>query len=160
DGTLDPTFGKGGKVTTEGLYGCSGANALVLQPDGKLVAAGWSRKRGTDPSAGVLIRYNADGSVDRGFGKRGKGTSMLEAARGLVLQSDSKLVQAGESGSSDTPVCALIRYTRSGAPDPTFGKAGKATTAPSLGSCSVDATAGQRDGKLVAASYIAGLLLR
>src|SRR5207249_2855146 len=35
DGTLDPTFGKGGKVTTEGLYGCSGANALVLQPDGK-----------------------------------------------------------------------------------------------------------------------------
>ena len=46
------------------------AYALALQPDGKLLAAGTSRKG--SQSLFALARYNPDGSLDPGFGVGGK----------------------------------------------------------------------------------------
>ncbi len=42
------------------------AHASVLQPDGKIVAAGGSNASGTNDFA--LARYNADGLLDTSFG--------------------------------------------------------------------------------------------
>ena len=40
NGTLDPSFGNHGRVTTDFPGGADAAHALVIQADGKLVAAG------------------------------------------------------------------------------------------------------------------------
>src|SRR5207249_11295173 len=70
NGSLDTSFGTGGKVTTAiGSVDDEGF-ALVLQPDGKLVAAGYtSGGNGTDFA---LVRYIADGSLDRSVGTGGQ----------------------------------------------------------------------------------------
>ena len=72
DGSLDPTFGDAGKVTTD-LSDFDHADAVALQPDGKIVVAG-SAFRGSQPGEIVfgLARYNRDGSLDTGFGTGGK----------------------------------------------------------------------------------------
>jgi uncharacterized delta-60 repeat protein len=101
DGTLDASFGTGGTVTTD-LIG--GANALVVQADGKLVAAGVA---GNDFG---LARYNPNGALDASFGIGGTVTtdfaSDSDAAFALAVQADGKLVAAGGTGSA----FALARY--------------------------------------------------
>jgi len=142
DGSLDSSFGTDGKVITN--FGSSNDQvlALVLQPDGKLVAAGGSNGNF------ALARYNANGSIDSSFG--GGGTvstnfgSFGGAAYALVLQPDGKLVAAG----SGIPNFALARYTASGSLDPTFGSGGKVIT--DFGGDAY-ALVLQPDGKLVAA---------
>src|SRR6266566_313079 len=65
NGTLDPTFGSGGLVTTD-FGGSDQANGIALQPDGKIVVVG--------PLQGKIgvARYNTDGSLDSTFGSGGK----------------------------------------------------------------------------------------
>jgi uncharacterized delta-60 repeat protein len=73
DGTLDTTFGKGGKVVTGFLNrlgsaaSSSNAEAVGIQADGKVVAAGLGN--GYDFA---LARYNTSGRLDGTFGRRGK----------------------------------------------------------------------------------------
>src|SRR5215813_1162295 len=73
-GVLDPTFGAGGTVTTGfGNNTNTSARVLVIQPDGKLIAAGDSENPATT-SVGYydLARYNPDGSLDNTFGSKGE----------------------------------------------------------------------------------------
>ncbi len=156
NGSLDPTFGVGGKVTTDGGV----AEALVLQPDGKLVAAGGSAT-GVDIADFALARYLPDGSLDAGFGIGGKITTdfglQAERAYALVLQPDGKLVAAG-SGTHGPAVAfdfALARYLPDGSLDATFGTDGTVVTDLGGVDDNVYALVLQPDGKLVAAG-IAG----
>src|SRR5262245_31599334 len=71
-GTLDPSFGTGGKVTTD-FGGSEGVSSLALQPDGKIVAAGGASINGS--SVFALARYNSDGALDASFGTGGKVTT-------------------------------------------------------------------------------------
>ena len=148
DGTLDGGFGSAGKVLTNSSPGSDdSALAVGLQPDGKIVAAGPSGS-----SFGVA-RYNANGTLDAGFGSGGTvttafGTDTFDQPAALAIQPDGKIVVAG---SSDTFI-ALARYTVNGALDAGFGIGGKVTTA--FGTASSDqasAMAVQSDGKLVLA---------
>src|SRR5437868_14905206 len=68
-GDLDPTFGSGGKVGTAIGSGHDDANAMVLQPDGKIVAGGWTVS-GANYLFG-LARYNSNGTLDTSFGSGG-----------------------------------------------------------------------------------------
>src|SRR5262249_36878452 len=70
DGSLDSSFGTGGVVTTD-LGGQDFARALVLQPDGKLVAAGFSTG---SPGQLALVRYLPNGHLDGSFGNGGIAT--------------------------------------------------------------------------------------
>ena len=73
------------------------ANALALQPDGKLVAAGVALGNPSGSDFG-LARYNSDGSLDGTFGASGKVVTSFgpfDAAFALALQPDGKLVAAG-----------------------------------------------------------------
>jgi uncharacterized delta-60 repeat protein len=65
NGRLDATFGVEGKVRT--ALGTDGASALALQADGKIVVIGKVYQEYTGVDYGVL-RYNADGGLDEGFG--------------------------------------------------------------------------------------------
>src|SRR4051794_21715414 len=71
-GGLDPTFGNGGKVLTDFGNGNDSnefASALALQPDGKIVAAGYRFFGNSSGGADMLIvRYNTDGTLDSTFG--------------------------------------------------------------------------------------------
>src|SRR5262245_32550126 len=62
DGSLDPAFGTGGIVHTP--IPNAEVHALLLQPDGKLVAGGTGGKF-------LLVRYLPDGSLDPTFGTGG-----------------------------------------------------------------------------------------
>ena len=84
DGTLDLSFGNNGQVTTD-LGSDASANALALQPDGKLVVAGTQLHCGVDdlPSRTemILARYQSDGSLDTNFGSDGAGLVALQSNR-------------------------------------------------------------------------------
>src|SRR6516162_2663003 len=71
-GQLDPTFGSGGKVTTDLFGGTDTVVALALQPDGKIIAAGVSFDALVVAHVFGIVRYNADGSIDPSFGVGGK----------------------------------------------------------------------------------------
>ncbi|TMB40384.1 MAG: hypothetical protein E6J55_21300 [Deltaproteobacteria bacterium] len=151
-GSLDSTFGAGGKTTTSFGTGSADIYALVLQPDGKLVAAGSD----VSQSAFALVRYNANGSLDPTFGMSGTASTPIgidtSGASALVLQSDGKLVAAGNAWKDSVDAdFAVVRYNTNGSLDATFGAGGKVTT--SIGSDEDDAyaLALQPDGKLVAA---------
>src|SRR5215208_8212246 len=72
-GDLDPTFGAGGTVTTD-LGGYESAHAVAVQPDGKLVVAGFAGQSDAPSVFGdiCVVRYTPDGSLDTGFGSGGK----------------------------------------------------------------------------------------
>jgi uncharacterized delta-60 repeat protein len=165
DGTLDRTFGSGGLVTADfsGTIGDvnAGATAVAVQPDGKVVIAG----RVSDPTlarpAAGLIRLNADGSLDAGFGAGGKVLatgSPMPGAMDMALQADGRIVIAGEdNGGSGNLVVA--RFNGDGSPDLDFGSAGSATTPVSAqgiwaGWFSPRPLAIQDDGRIVAAGVI------
>jgi uncharacterized delta-60 repeat protein len=162
NGSLDRTFGTGGKVTTAFGRRSAGANALVRQPDGKLVAAGntYTYNGSKVLEDFVLARYKPDGSLDRSFGRGGKVTTAFGSdyneAWALVQQPDGKLVAAGVSFNGSDYVFSLARYKRNGSLDPSFGTGGKVTTGlgafpTPVGRGGVDALLLQPDGKLVAA---------
>jgi uncharacterized delta-60 repeat protein len=102
DGSLDPSFGTGGKVTTDFGGADDHGYSVALQSDGKIVVAGFSVNYGIDNSNFALVRYATDGSLDPSFGTDGKVITDLGAAadqgRSVALQSDGKIVMAGFSG--------------------------------------------------------------
>jgi uncharacterized delta-60 repeat protein len=158
DGSLDTNFNGTGKVTTAiGGSGEDAVNALTLQPDGKLVAAGTSWNGSKYVFA--LARYNPDGSLDTGFGFNGTGkvttafSSANDLANALVLQPDGKLVAAGTSGNGGNSDLALARYNPDGSLDTSFNGTGEVTSGIGSGDDGASALALQPDGKLVAAGH-------
>jgi uncharacterized delta-60 repeat protein len=156
DGSLDASFGTGGLLRTDFAGGNDNAQAVVLQGDGKIVAAGYATS-GTSNFA--LARYNTDGSLDTTFGQGGKvmtdfqnGTDISE---GVALQADGKLVVAGFTYPrfSSVPKFALARYNVDGSLDTGFGTNGKVTTVLAGNQDVAEAVALQADGKIVVAGY-------
>jgi uncharacterized delta-60 repeat protein len=142
DGSLDPTFGSGGKVLTD--FGApSNVAAVALMTDGRIVAAGDTSL--LDDSYDVaLARYLANGSLDATFDGDGKvvvdfGAGNSDGASDLVVQGDGTVVVAGTvdvSGAGE-PDFLLARFGLDGAldtegVDPSldapFGSGGKVIT--------------------------------
>jgi len=155
DGTLDTTFDTDGKVTTAIGSGSDSANAIAIQSEGKIVAAGYYFN-GTDFDFAV-VRYNIDGTLDTTFDTDGKVTTAIgsgtDVARAIAIQSDGKIVAAGSYYNGADNDFALVRYNTDGTLDTTFDTDGKVTTAIGSGSDSANAIAIQSDGKIVAAGY-------
>jgi uncharacterized delta-60 repeat protein len=154
-GSLDTSFGTGGKVTTVLGTNYSSATAVAVQTDGKIVAVGESYD-GT-PFAFGLARYNVDGSLDTSFGTGGKVTTAFgtvgDTPLAVVIQTDGKIVAVGYSNTSSGPVFALARYKIDGSLDESFGPGGKVTTAIGTRGAVAYAAAIQSDGKIVVAGY-------
>jgi uncharacterized delta-60 repeat protein len=134
DGSLDPTFDGDGILTTH-LGGVSEfANDVVVQPDGKIVVAGSSGDFSANPrtSSFALARYEVGGTLDATFSGNGKlktGFGHPASARGIVIQTDGRIVAAGESETESGEFdFAIARYTAGGLLDATFGNNGKVVT--------------------------------
>src|SRR5207237_6773045 len=101
NGSLDQTFGNGGTVVASLDNGGDGLSALVLQPDGKIVAAG-SVIHNNFTVGFVVARFNPDGSLDQTFGNAGRNVFNFgdpEAeGNAVVLQADGKIIVIGVSG--------------------------------------------------------------
>jgi len=129
-GTLDPSFGTDGRVTTDfgGRY--EGASSVALQPDGKIVVAGGSVIGFYDNFA--LARYNSDGTLDATFGSGGKVITnfgeVSSHAYSVAVQPDGKIVATGYANIDGEEDFALVRYNANGTLDATFGAGGKVIT--------------------------------
>jgi uncharacterized delta-60 repeat protein len=152
-GSLDATFGTGGKVTTPIGSVYDEANSVVLQDDGKIVVAGYSDNGSNFDFA--VVRYNTDGSLDTTFDTDGKVTTPIgsddDEANSVVLQSDGKIVAAGYSDNGTDKDYAIVKYTSSGSLDTTFGTGGKVTTVIGSSSNNALSVVLQGDGKIVVA---------
>ena len=162
DGSLDASFGVDGKVMTGFSAGGSGASAVAIQADGRIVVVG-TAGQGWDTKF-ALARYNSDGTLDASFGVRGKVTtgftSGSDSASGVAIQADGKIVVVGRDGSgrlarSDTKF-ALARYNSDGTLDATFGGDGKVTTDFTPWGDGASGVAIQADGRIVVAGTAAG----
>ncbi|RMI33501.1 NHL repeat-containing protein [Nocardia stercoris] len=155
DGRPDPSFGDNGKVSTDLGTRADHANAVVVQPDGRVVVTGST----LDAAQGdnfVVVRYTADGKPDPSFGAGGKvstdfgGRSDIAAA--VALESDGKLIVAGTSHGTDTgDTIAVARYTADGTLDASFGAGGKVSTDLGTKADHATAVAVQPDGRIVVA---------
>ena len=158
-GSLDTSFGDGGKVTTH-FSADDRAYDIALQADKKIVVAGF------DSDDFAVARYNADGSPDADFGTGGKVTTAIgsggDAGYALAVQPDGMLVVAG---GYDNPInnvsntdFAIVRYDVDGTLDTGFGTGGKVTTAIGSGTATDIAwdIALQPDGKIVIAGESGG----
>jgi uncharacterized delta-60 repeat protein len=157
-GALDPTLGAGGKVTTDFDLAGDEARGLVIQADGKIVAAGVANITGQGDGPSIdnfaLARYGTDGSLDPGFGDGGKVTTSFSSgaaeANGVDLQEDGKIVAAGSVTFSGTRAFALARYVPNGSLDLAFDGDGRVVTSLANGDQARGVTI-QGDGKIVAA---------
>ena len=133
------------------------ANAVAIQPDGKILVAGTTSVAGPPSQlfAGarnddmVVKRFNADGSPDTTFGAGGTATARGAVAEAIAFGPHGTIVVAGfVIGSDTTPKVAIARLRSNGAPDNTFATGG--FTELDLGPFSqASAVAVQRDGKIV-----------
>ena len=151
DGTLDTSFGSGGKVLTD-LGAEDEAEAVAVQPDGKIVVVGvtyvsfYAFSHGAQPFRKIaLARYNVNGSLDASFGSGGVVVTDYVPGSGVptaVALSDGKIIIT-------RPNFALTRFNGDGSLDTTFGVNGTAAAHFSDGD-SVSALVVQADKKIVA----------
>ncbi|MBC1238437.1 DUF4347 domain-containing protein [Nostoc sp. 2RC] len=131
DGSLDSSFGNGGRVITSMSDGQDFIASILIQPDGKIVVTGGVMVNGNNNF--ILARYNSNGSLDTNFGSNGKvitdfpGTD--DFGNSVALQSDGKIVVAGSTGNiGSNGDFALARYNSNGTLDTSFGNGGKVVT--------------------------------
>ncbi|MBK9155778.1 MAG: hypothetical protein IPM25_16490 [Chloracidobacterium sp.] len=134
DGSLDNGFDSDGMQTTPIFAGNDAVNAVSIQPDGKIIAAGTSRSS-TSINSGVfaIVRYNSDGSLDSSFDGDGiaanpvmnMGTAMLDSTiRSVALEPDGKIVALGRTHNGKNFDHAMARYNPNGSLDQSFGQGG------------------------------------
>ncbi|MBV9960201.1 MAG: VCBS repeat-containing protein [Acidobacteria bacterium] len=162
DGSLDTSFGVGGKVITSLAY--PGApqdelHALVLQPDGKIVAVGSCRTFSSTNSALLasgVARYNPNGTLDTTFD--GDGILFIEASveNAAVLQPDGKIVFGGGTGFFPSSNFGLARVNPNGTLDTTFGGTGIVSVDFNGSGDGIFGLALQPDNKIVAAGITYG----
>jgi uncharacterized delta-60 repeat protein len=159
-GDLDPTFGTGGQVTTDLNHSTDIANAVALQPDGKLVVVGQTYKHNDFSGEDFAVtRYNTDGTLDNTFGFGGKVRTdfpgLAAVPSSVAIQPDGKIVVAGGAFPTFTFLgnFELVRYNPNGSLDTSFGNGGIVTTTFPEGSYAFD-VALQPDGKIIAAGTV------
>ncbi|MBK6484000.1 MAG: hypothetical protein IPG01_12920 [Chitinophagaceae bacterium] len=127
-GTLDSTFGVNKHITTHiGSWENDRGSDAITQPDGKVIVAGVAYEYGS--SAGAIVRYHADGSIDSSFGGDGKALYLGWESyfSSIALQSDGKLVAGGSefNFASYERDFLVVRFNSDGTVDNSFGISGK-----------------------------------
>ena len=164
DGTPDTSFSGDGLATV--AFDLGGANAdtaggMAMQPDGRIVVVG-TVERGGGNFDFAVARLNANGSTDTSFDGDGRqtvafdlGGANVDAARGVALQPDGRIVVAGTvSRAGLDQDFGVARLNTDGALDTSFSGDGRRTVAFDLGGANVDrarAVALQPDGRIVVA---------
>lgn len=159
DGTIDTTFGSAGKMRTDfGDHNFDQARSAVLQPDGKIVAAGFAISQNGLAWNFAVARYGSDGALDPAFSSDGMtqidSGSCCQSAKRVLLQSDGKIIVVGypDTESSDSDFL-LARLDANGSLDATFGSGGLVRTSFGDLNGGANGAALQPDGKIVAVGF-------
>jgi uncharacterized delta-60 repeat protein len=112
NGTLDTSFNGSGIVTTDLGSNEDNARSLILQTDGKIVAAGYYSNGSNRDFA--WVRYNNNGSLDTSMNGTGIITTAIgsggDDAVGVAVQADGKIVVVGYSFNGSNLDFAVARY--------------------------------------------------
>lgn len=163
NGSLDATFGDGDGIVFVDFNGRGDlAQTSALQPDGKILMAGWVSTLDSQYDYG-LLRLNPNGSLDTTFDGDGRvvttfGQNWNELARGMSLAPGGKIVVTGDAyiqppiiGQSGNSNITAARYNTDGSLDASFDGDGKFIYDSGLGDGnegSLD-TVVQPDGKIL-----------
>lgn len=125
-GSLDNTFNGNGIVTGSYTSGNNSADAMAIQPDGKIIVAGGT---GTASSIKVGVsRHNSDGTLDSTFGTAGKmdfSSGWIKSfVKDIKIQQDGKIVMGGYRWNNSTGDFLMVRLNANGSFDTTFGTNG------------------------------------
>ena len=125
-GELDPNFGNAGQALgPSGSIG--GAQAIAVQPNGRILVASTTVSSTTGRSVATLTRFNKDGSLDTSFGDDGvvtsnfgmtigEGTSVALQSNGdIVLAGDGRTLASNDGGIFQVSDFAVARFTSNGA---------------------------------------------
>jgi uncharacterized delta-60 repeat protein len=125
DGTLNNTFGNGGKLTTDIVSRNDRGKSLTVQTDGKILVAGFSDAWANNDFA--VVRLNSDGTLDDTFGNGGKLTTNVsyngldDTGHSVAVQDDGKILVVGHTTESlFESHFAVVRYNSDGSLDTTF----------------------------------------
>jgi uncharacterized delta-60 repeat protein len=164
DGSLDRTFDGDGKAITR-VDSANAAYSVLIQPDGKIVAAG----EADPPEPGVdfaVARFMPNGSLDSSFGGDGVATtnfSGIDVINSIALDGSGRIVAVGDAGppEPDSDQVALARYNPNGSLDQTFGGDGRISpylgdSFPQPGMYTAHGVTVQPDGKVVVAGRTLG----
>ena len=133
NGSLDSTFGSGGKVFTDFSGYSDQAKAVAIDANNNIVVSGHTHTGSSiDTISFALVRYTENGQLDTGFGSGGKVTAGVLGYRsafyghGLAIQPDGRIVASGYVETSDFTYAdfAVSRFNADGSLDTTFGSAG------------------------------------
>lgn len=155
-GDLDQSFGSSGKayVSFEGTN--DSLNALAVLPDGSIILAGSCLIQGDFDFCLAKLRPNGVLESTAGvFGANGKATATVgtgnDYGRAIAIQTDGKIVVAGECAVSGGTNFCLARFNANGSIDNTFNGNGRVITSVLGSGDSAFAVAIQSDGKIVVA---------
>jgi uncharacterized delta-60 repeat protein len=159
NGTIDTSFGVAGKVSTDfGDQNFDRARSAALQPDGRIVAAGFAISQGGLSQNFAVARYTSNGVLDTTFSRDGITEidfgNCCQGATKVLLQSDGKIITVGGSnGESSEDDFLLARLSQRGSLDSTFGVGGKVRTSFGDLNGGANGAALQSDGKIVAVGF-------
>lgn len=160
DGSLDNAFGSGGVVryTTVNL-GCFNPEwffDLLVLDDDRFLAAGYDQRGCDAPYRDFLVvRYQADGTVDQVFSEYPSFHGNRDEAQAVAVQADGKVLAAGwaqsVSGQDATTDVAVARWNPDGTLDTSFDGEGEWLLDVNGDMDRIDAVVVQPDGKIVLA---------
>jgi uncharacterized delta-60 repeat protein len=155
DGTLDTSFGTGGKVIQDIGSALDYGHSLVIQPGGKILLGGYCINRSNFDFC--IARFNSNGTLDTSFGSSGKViqpiSSYDEHGYSLAIQSDGKILLGGFcSGVRNLDFC-IARFNSNGTLDTSFGTGGKVIQDIGTWHDEGNSLAIQPDGKIILGGY-------
>jgi uncharacterized delta-60 repeat protein len=133
NGSLDPSFGGDGQVTTDFYGGGDQANGVAIDSHGRIVAVGGAGGSSSTSGGEALARYRSSGTLDPTFSGDGKVTTAAGSrsiAQSVTIDPQARIVVAGlgnwrGNGQGDF---SLAQYQSNGTLDPAFGDEGIVTT--------------------------------
>jgi uncharacterized delta-60 repeat protein len=128
NGTLDTTFGTGGKLIQDIGTALDFGHSLVIQPDGKILLGGYCQ---ISYSRFCIARFNSEGTIDTTFGSSGKviqniGSFYGDLGYSLAIQPDGKILLGGSCDNGSNFDFCIARFNSDGTLDTTFGSIGEA----------------------------------
>jgi len=126
NGSIDSSFAVNGKMIYNFNAGDASANAIKIQPDGKIILAGQATSGNLKGFA--AIRLNSDGSTDTTFGNNGAIITSIsnidDRVFSISLHADGRIVFVGSSRTGIYSKLAVARYYSNGNIDSTFNNIG------------------------------------
>jgi uncharacterized delta-60 repeat protein len=124
DGNLDKQFGKDGKAFVPLGQGNEWQTDLALQPDGKIVVAGFVRDSTLQATSRIaLSRLNSNGSIDPNFGRDGvviKEMAFHASPTAIAVRTTGEILVYGEGANQ----LHLIQFLPNGSIDIGYGENG------------------------------------